>query len=326
MSKRRHWTVLTPVFEDRDSFAQLCRDIAEAGQGLDLHVCAVDDGSVTAPPDPSAISDVGLQGEVIRLRRNVGHQMAIAIGLNHLAMDDDLDGVVIMDSDGEDRPNRIPELIASLSGDSVDGGADIVVASRSRRSETLTFRAFYVIYKMFFKILTGSVIRFGNFMAISQVALRRLAAMQEAWTHVAGAVVKSRLRRVELPIDRGQRYSGQSRMGFVSLVLHGIRSVMVFGDAVLTRMAVVFGLSAVCTVVVFAIAAFLKISGQATPGWLTTVTGFMLVIFMQTGVLTLMTLIMSGLATVRSPRTIAEDAQSFIQSIDVVDAKAEAAA
>ena len=91
MSRRHHWTVLTPVFEDRDSFAQLCRDIAEAGQGLDLRICAVDDGSVTAPPDLRAISDVGLQGEVIRLRRNVGHQMAIAIGLNHLAMDDDLD-------------------------------------------------------------------------------------------------------------------------------------------------------------------------------------------------------------------------------------------
>ncbi len=325
MNGRRRWAILTPVFEDRDSFAELCREIAAVGDGLELRICAVDDGSVTAPPDPRAISDVGLCGEVIRLRRNVGHQMAIAIGLNHLAADDDLDGVVIMDSDGEDRPSRIPDLVARLADDGPDG-VDIVVASRSRRSETLTFRVFYVIYKLFFKILTGSVIRFGNFMAMSQVALRRLAAMQEAWTHVAGAVVKSRLRRLELPIDRGHRYSGQSRMGFVSLVLHGIRSVMVFGDAVLTRMAVVFGLSAIGSVAVFAIAVFLKISGQATPGWLTTVTGFMLVIFMQTGVLTLMTLIMSGLATVRSPRTIAEDAQSFIQSIDVVDDRAEAAA
>lgn len=322
MTDRRAWAVLTPVFEDRESFARLCQDIAAASDGLDLRICAVDDGSVMAPPDPLSISAVGLRGEIIRLRRNVGHQMAIAIGMNHLAAADDLDGVVVMDCDGEDRPNRIPDLIAGLT----DGEADVAVASRSRRSETLTFRVFYIIYKLFFKILTGSVIRFGNFMAVSRAALLRLASMQEAWTHVAGAVVKSRLRRLELPIDRGRRYSGQSRMGFFSLVLHGIRSVMVFGDAVLTRMAMVFGLSAVGSVSVFATAAFLKISGHATPGWLTTVTGFMLVIFMQTGVLTLMTLIMSGLATVRSPRTIADDAQSFIQSIDVIDDKAEAAA
>lgn len=321
-SGRGRWAVLTPVFEDRDSFAHLCRDIATAGDGLSLRVCAVDDGSVTAPPDLSAVTSAGLTGEIIRLRRNVGHQMAIAIGLNHLASSDDLDGVVIMDSDGEDQPARIPDLIARI----VDGSTDVAVASRSRRSESLSFRAFYVIYKLFFKVLTGNIIRFGNFMAVSKGALGRLAAMQEAWTHVAGAVVKSRLRRLELPIDRGHRYSGQSRMGFVSLVLHGIRSVMVFGDAVLTRMAVVFGLSAIGTVAVFAAAVSLKIAGQTTPGWLTTVTGFMLVIFMQTGVLTLMTLIMSGLTSVRSPRTIADDAQSFIARIESADDKAEEAA
>lgn len=322
MSGGRRWAILTPVFEDRDSFATLCREVAAAGNGLEVSVCAVDDGSVAAPPDTGAIAAAGLTGEVIRLRRNVGHQMAIAIGLNHLAAAEDLAGVVIMDSDGEDQPDRIPDLVARIA----DGAADVVVASRSRRSESLLFRVFYHIYKLFFLTLTGNVIRFGNFMALSQPAARRLAAMQESWTHVAGAVVKSRLRREELPTDRGHRYSGRSRMGFVSLVLHGIRSVMVFGDAVLTRMAVVFGLSAIGTVAVFAAAVALKIAGQTTPGWLTTVTGFMLVIFMQTGVLTLMTLIMSGLTTVRSPRTIAEDAESFIQRIDVVGAKAKAEA
>ena len=135
MSRRQSWAVLTPVFEDRESFAQLCRDIAVVGDGLDLRICAVDDGSVTAPPDLSAVTAAGLTGEVIRLRRNVGHQMAIAIGLNHLAAADDLDGVVIMDSDGEDQPDRIPDLIARIA----DGTADVAVASRSRRSESLTF-------------------------------------------------------------------------------------------------------------------------------------------------------------------------------------------
>jgi polyisoprenyl-phosphate glycosyltransferase len=51
----------------------------------------------------------GLSGVVIKLKRNVGHQRAIAIGLNYVAdHHPDIACTVVMDSDGEDTPSIYP--------------------------------------------------------------------------------------------------------------------------------------------------------------------------------------------------------------------------
>ncbi|WP_251274030.1 glycosyltransferase, partial [Enterobacter hormaechei] len=87
----------------------------------------------------SAIEASGLEGVVIRLRRNVGHQRAIAIGLGYVAEHfDGNDIVVVMDSDGEDTPESITELVAGLESADVD----VVVASRRSRVESLKFKSF----------------------------------------------------------------------------------------------------------------------------------------------------------------------------------------
>jgi hypothetical protein len=140
--------------------------------------------------------------------------------------------------------------------------------------------------------------------------------MHESWTHVAGAVVKARLRRAEIPTNRAKRYFGQSKMNFVSLVLHGMRAVMVFGDAVVTRMAVVCGVMAALTSMSIALALLLKVIGMATPGWVTSVTGFSLSIFLQTGILAMITLLMNGAIRVEAPAALAERARATIERIE----------
>src|SRR6476469_5648237 len=42
--------------------------------------------------------------EILRLRRNLGHQRAIAIGLVHVQQTIACDAVIVMDADGEDTP------------------------------------------------------------------------------------------------------------------------------------------------------------------------------------------------------------------------------
>ncbi|MCC2113702.1 MAG: glycosyltransferase [Hyphomicrobiales bacterium] len=316
-AKKPLWFVVTPVFDDRESFTTLCKSLAAESKDLRYHVVAVDDGSLAAPPEPADIAASGLDGEVLRLARNVGHQAAIAIGLARVAdheLLEDAEGCIVMDCDGEDAPAAVPDLIKAVETPSED--IDIVVAARARRSETLTFRAFYVLYRFFFRLLTGWEIRFGNFMAMKPAAVHRLTAMHETWTHVAGAVVKSRLRRKSLPVDRAARYSGQSRMNFIGLVLHGMRAVMVFADAVLTRMTLLCIAMASLTVLSIATALTLKAFGRATPGWVTTVTGFSLTIFVQIGVLTMITLIINGLTRFESPKKLKRLAQDTIAKIE----------
>ncbi|MGE0741854.1 MAG: glycosyltransferase [Hyphomonadaceae bacterium] len=309
--------IVTPVYEDRESFAELCRHLAVVQQqaGVRFHVIAVDDGSLSAPPRLSAIEGAHLSGEILRLSRNVGHQAAISIGLARAYSIPNLEACIVMDSDGEDTPEAIPSLLAAVAAPT----ADVAVAERAKRSETMTFKSFYAVYKRLFRVATGQMLRFGNFMALSPVALERLSGMHETSTHVAAAVVKAKLRRADVPTDRGVRYAGSSKMNFPSLVLHGMRAVMVFSDLVLTRMALALVAMALGVVVVVVVALAMRLAGLTTPGWVTIVTGFALSLFLQTGLFTMITLIVSSLGRVDTPPRVRERALEYIARAERVE-------
>jgi hypothetical protein len=282
--------VVTPVYEDRQASSQLFRDI-HAEFGADAYVVAVEDGSVREPLEVASLAVAGLPGVILELKRNVGHQRAIAIGLGYAADHfPDAAATVVMDSDGEDLPASIKPLLAVLAREDVD----IAVAERRSRVETLRFRAFYVVYKLIFGLLTGRRIAFGNFMALKPVALGRLSVMPELWTHVAGSVLSSKLRVGGCPLDRGARYAGRSKMNFVGLVLHGFKALMVFAEDVLVRIGLACVLISALAMVAAVIAVMLKVLGVATPGFLSTALGLLFLMVLQTGALTLITLMLSG--------------------------------
>lgn len=283
--------VVMPVYEDLEASSRLFLELART-QGGDTYVVAVDDGSVRQPLPISAIEASGLEGVVIKLRRNVGHQRAIAIGLSYVAEHFGNDVIVVaMDSDGEDTPESITELVAGLESADVD----VVVATRRSRVESLKFKAFYLFYRLLFTLLSGRRISFGNFMAAKMPAVRRLASMQELWTHVAASVLSSKLRVQSCALDRGPRYAGRSKMNFVGLALHGFRALMVFAEDVLVRVGIACTIVAALSVTGGVIATLLKMLGFATPGWFSLAFGILLLVFLQTAALTLIILMLSGM-------------------------------
>ena len=309
MSHAYQFAVVMPIYEDQEASSRLFQELY-AEYGASVYVVAVDDGSVRQPVGVDALEAFGLAGVVITLKRNVGHQRAIAIGINYVAEHlKDIEHTVVMDSDGEDTPASIKTLIAPLHSTQTD----VVVAQRKSRVETLRFRAFYLVYKCLFALLTGRKISFGNFMALKPNAICRLAVMPEIWTHVASAVLTSKLRIDTLPIDRGPRYAGKSKMNFVGLVLHGFRGLMVFAEDVLVRVGIVCALIATTTVLGGLTAIVLKLAGFATPGWFSVAMGILFLTFLQTGALTLMTLMLTGV--VRSGAATQIDYRVFVASI-----------
>jgi glycosyltransferase involved in cell wall biosynthesis len=284
--------VVTPVFEDTEASTILFSELAKAC-GREIHVVAVDDGSVKQPLTLAGLQAAGVQGEVIRLKRNVGHQRAIATGIAYVADQfRSIDRVVIMDSDGEDLPQTIGALLDDLDSHEVD----VVVAQRKSRVESFRFKAFYVVYKTLFSLLTGRKISFGNFMAMNEAGVRRLAAMGELATHVAGTVLVSRLRWRTCALDRGPRYAGKSKMNFVGLALHGFKGLMIFAEDVLVRVGIACALVAVLSLIGGTAAVVLKAVGYTTPGWFSVALGLLLLVFLQTGAITLMTLMLTGIA------------------------------
>lgn len=312
------FVVVTPVFEDAEASRELFQELGEL-YGNKAYVVAVDDGSVQNPVDIRSIEDAKLQGAVLKLKRNVGHQRAIAIGLSYVAEHiTAVQRVIVMDSDGEDLPASIEDLLRTLDSEQVD----LVVAERKSRVETLQFRIFYVIYKLLFRSLSGRKISFGNFMALSSVALKRLVSMNELWIHVAGCALASRLRIVNCPLDRGPRHAGKSKMNFVALALHGFKGLMIFAEDVLVRVGIACALIAALSVLGGATAVVLKVIGFATPGWFSVALGILFLVFLQTGALTLMTLMLTGV--VKGGVVDAVDYEKFIDKVQYANNDAAA--
>jgi hypothetical protein len=195
---------------------------------------------------------------------------------------------------------------------------DVVVARRQQRRESWAFQAFYLVYRVIFWLLSGRRIRFGNFMALTPTGLRRLAAMPETWIHVASRVLLSRLRIANSPIDRGRRYAGRSKMNFSSLVLHGVRALMVFSEDVLVRVCIVCAGIAFASVAMIVLTVVLKLLGFATPGWFSVALGILILVLLQTGALTLMTLMLSG--AVRASMASRVEYRDLIDEVVAVDA------
>lgn len=302
---------LMPVFEDRASVTALMADLARYSGIPRPHCVLVDDGSVRDPVQGADIAAAGATGEVLHLVRNMGHQRAIATGLSYVARDYPGATVVVMDADGEDEPDAVPALLDALR----DDGVDAVVAERRRRSEPLGFRIFYVLYRWLFQLVTGRSIRFGNFCAMRPRAVRRLAAMPEVWLHVASSLIVSRMRIASVPTDRGKRYFGHSSMNFVSLCLHGMRSMMVFAEDVMVRVVVFCGVVATASASLLTLSALLKLVSFPTPGWYSTASGILVIILLQAGILTFVMLMVTGAARSGVP-VVAVPVDQLIERIE----------
>lgn len=287
--------VVAPYFEDI-ACDEFCKELAQV-LGENDCVVIVDDGSIERPFDAITLEKYKLRGLVLSLVRNVGHQTAIACGIATAVDQLEFESLVVMDSDGEDRPQYIQTLIDTLHANNTaasDEAIDVVVASRKSRSESWSFRAFYWAYQLFFKVLVGRRIRYGNFMAMTRSAAQRLGHYQETPMHIAAALMYSRLRVTEKPIDRGTRYAGSSKMSMVSLTLHGLRSIMVFAENVLVRITLFCAAAAALITSAMLSMIMVKVLGLAIPGWFSTLSGILLLLLLQLAIITLLVLLSAG--------------------------------
>jgi glycosyltransferase involved in cell wall biosynthesis len=282
--KVKQLVIVAPVYNDWESFHELLMRLSTVAgtlEGVCLDVIAVDDGS-TLSLSNSLLADGALANlgriDVLHLACNLGHQRAIAIGLAEVDNRGDYAAAIVMDSDGEDRPEDIPQLLAALS----ENSGCIVVAQRARRSEGRVFKAFYVVYKVLFHFLTGQQITFGNFCVLPASLIGRLVYTPEIWNNLAAAITRSRLPVHHCPTDRGVRYAGQSKMNMVSLFIHGLSAVSVHSDIAFTRgLAISAGLGCVTLIGIGFVSGLRLFTDFAVPGWASNMVGFLLIMLVQ---------------------------------------------
>jgi hypothetical protein len=281
--QRASLAILIPNFNDWESLRLLLPQLDQALAGLEhqVSVLVVDDASTEPMPEDwpgqnfNALDSV----EILHLRSNQGHQRAIALGLYHLHEFTEIDAVVVMDGDGEDRPEDVPDLLrAYVAGE----GREVVFAARTRRMESLSFRLCYRAYRLIHQALTGVVVQVGNFSVVPRSAMSRLMAVPDLWNHYAASVYRARLPRRLVPLPRGRRLAGESKMNFVSLLIHGLSAMSVFSDQVSARLlTAAVGFAVVAMGLMGVTAGIRWFTDLAVPGWATFTVGLLLVLVVQ---------------------------------------------
>lgn len=296
MDENRSETVviLIPVYDDWAPVEMLLYELDKSleSQMVRATVLLVDDGSTSSIPATFLKNGLQVirQVDVLELKRNLGHQRAIVTGLVFIC--EHLSGsmVLVMDGDGEDGPEDVPTLLESFHK---EGGSRIVFAERSKRSESFTFKLFYQLYKALHVALTGVKVRVGNFSVIPFGMLSRLVVIAEMWNHYAAAVFNAKLAYGTVPIPRRTRIYGKSHMSFVSLVIHGLSAISVYGQVVGVRLLA--AASVFIALIVALVAGTMTIrmmTNLAIPGWATFTGGLLIVMLLQTVAMSFMLVFM----------------------------------
>ncbi len=306
---------LTPVYNDWDSFLILVRTIEKTycleHKKYLIQIVAINDGSI----DENEIFESDIDIEIITLKVNVGHQRAIAVGLQYINdVKSAFDYVVVLDSDGEDKPEDIVHLISKCE---TINDKKIVFAQRKKRQESAFFKIGYFFYKYIFYCLTGQKINFGNFSCIPKKLLKRVVVQDNLWNHYSGSIIQSRTPFDKVLLNRGKRYAGQSKMNFTSLVLHGLSSISVYFDSLSVRILKLslFGVL-ICFLSVISVLYIKFFTDSSIPGWASNLILIIFSIILQLSSVTLIVLLMqlSSRKNVKSPSE--RIYKEFIESIE----------
>lgn len=201
---------------------------------------------------------------------NLGHQRALVYGLRmNLAHVSDSDVVVTLDGDGEDKPEDLPRLLRPLV-EQEHAQDSLVLAHRTKRHASLAFKATYALYAILFRVLTGTIVKSGNYAVYRGNVARKILSHPYFDLCYSATLLTFDLPTTFVSCERGLRYGGKSRMSYSRLILHGLRMLMPFTDrialrAIIASSVVFFS----CLVAAVAVLSVRFLTTTAIPGWAT---------------------------------------------------------
>jgi glycosyltransferase involved in cell wall biosynthesis len=262
---RTRLCVVSPVFNEEANLPELTRRLRTALDGvpgLDWHVVFVNDGSCdrTAPMIVELGKADGRFG-LVDLSRNFGHQAALSAGLAYA----DGDVVVLMDSDLQDPPELLPELIAKWKE-----GFEVVYAVRRNRKESGLKKAAYFLFYRINRFIAQIEIPLdaGDFCLMDRVVVDALQRLPEYNRFLRGLRSWVGFRQTGLEYDRPDRFAGTTKYPFWKLLNLAVSGFLGFSTVPL-RAAAWLGLATACLgllLVVWAVGSRL-LGINVQPGW-----------------------------------------------------------
>jgi len=225
--------ILIPNYNDWQSVFKLLEniDLQLDGWDAEVSVLIINDASTEKKPNNSFIFKNLKSVQIINMKKNWGHARCIAAGLKYISEKEDFDYVILMDGDGQDRP----EELTSLFNKSKENPLKTVTANRIKRSDGSFFKLLYECHKILTYVFTGKLIKFGNYSCLPKEDAARLVKEACIWSSFSGSVTKIISDRVSVPSIRGKRYHGPSQMSFFKLLVHSFSIIAVFKGSVIVR-------------------------------------------------------------------------------------------
>ena len=221
----KKFIILIPLYNDWKSVSKLLDKINSLTENRDAEL------SVVIVNDASTESRSGLASnfkkiksiKILNMKKNTMHQRCIAAGLKYICENENFDHVIIMDADGEDRPEEINDFLDRVQ----ENPKMTITGNRFKRSEGIIFRILYEIHKLLTLVFTGKLIKFGNFSCLPNNHVKQLIQKPYLWNSYSSSVVRAIKERTFIPSIRGVRYVQPSKMNFLGLVFHSLAIISV---------------------------------------------------------------------------------------------------
>ena len=229
--------ILIPIYNDWESLNKLIQQISKQIDKLkefQFKLIIVNDGSTSSKPQINFTKNIR-SIKILNMKTNKGHMTCIAYGINYVKQNENFDNLILMDGDGEDRPEEIPLLINK----NLEFQNKSVVAKRVKRSEGMLFKILYVLHKLITLVFTGKKINFGNFSLLTKKDLFLISEKQNLWKSYSGTFKKHIQEYQEINSVRGSRYFGPSKMSIFKLVLHSFSIIATFKYHVFLRSSLI---------------------------------------------------------------------------------------
>jgi polyisoprenyl-phosphate glycosyltransferase len=261
------FSVVAPVFNEVETIPRFYERTVKVMEALGepFELVLVNDGS----SDGSYEVLQGLHQRDPRVRivdfsRNFGHQIAISAGLDFARGG----CVVIIDSDLQDPPEVIPELISAWKN-----GAEVVYAQRAKRRGETRFKLLTasVFYRLIGRITAVNIPRnTGDFRLLDRRVVDALITMREHHRFMRGLSAWVGFRQEAIPYERHERFAGKTKYPLFKMLRFSVDAITSFSHVPLQLATSLGFFLAGVSLLGIAVAAILRIFTHAIIGQATT--------------------------------------------------------
>ena len=223
------YTIILPTYNDWKSLSILLIQIEKYLKNTKniYKVLIIDDNSSETNKYRLNKNKFFKEIKILRLKNNVGSQKAIATGLKFISKYQKKreDKFIIMDSDGEDDPKKIKEIIKFIDK---NHKTKIITMNRTIRKESFFFSILYEIHLLLTFFITLKYIRFGNFSFLSRKVINSITKKKELWLAYSATLNKFFESKESILAPRRKRISGRSKMSYSNLITHSLNIQSVY--------------------------------------------------------------------------------------------------